>query len=876
MTAQELANALAAARAAALAYEDDVAEALGTMLRGVGHDVSRAFAENATETDAGWHEPLADELYNWTALEADLAGSLMHFASLALRAFSKHLPHEVGPEEITAAADDIIISWDVTSPFFAPVFRRTGEHIATITASTRADVMATVRAAYEEGLSVPETAGLLKDTIRASSIGRARTIARTELTRLANGAAFETVKVVQQATEQTYYKRWLTAPGAEHPRHEDYPDLDGQTVSMDDYFEVGGDQLMFPGDPDGSPEETINCRCAIVFVDSPDSDVETDAGEEMSAAAVASAAMDPEKEELAMDDDLEVFADGEPNSGQCENCDHAASSHAGEMNDGACSIEDCECQGFEAAAVEGGGAPEDEAVVAAAPEEVVPEQVTVTHALLLDGIPYVRVGDEAHTTFALPVAELPVEETLPEAHDSPAAPEVAVQTEAYVRWFALLAPEGKATDDGRIFAPNSITWRTLPLSLMGMTETGPGGHEGAELCGRIDEIERDEENGLPFWIEGRGVFSDDESGRKIADLVENKFLTGNSVDLAINTYKFCLASDVVDEDGLWKEGAEDAPEIDFFDMLMGTVDPADVMFVVTDAVIGMSTVCPFPAFADATISIAADGSEQRWTMFQGRFAQWTIVHTEGIQLAHPGGELTASAAGLVPVAPPSEWFEMEEPDELTPLTVTDQGQVYGHAWAWDVCHIGIRDACVVAPHSQTDYGYYLLKECEAESGARVPVGTITLGTGHASKHLSAREAARHYDDTGTAVADITISDGKFGGWVCGALRPEVSAERVRTFRGSTLSGDWRKLRGNLELVGLLAVNIPGFPVPRQASALVAAAEDGENDVLTLIAAGLGAAPEKAEVSVVEKAQFEALAALADGDFEGLAALARSE
>ena len=43
-----------------------------------------------------------------------------------------------------------------------------------------------------------------------------------------------------------------------------------------------------------------------------------------------------------------------------------------------------------------------------------------------------------------------------------------------------------------------------------------------------------------------------------------------------------------------------------------------------------------------------------------------------------------------------------------------------------------------------------------------------------------------------------------------ALRPGLSDEQVRTLRASPLSGDWRYIDGQLELVGALAVNLPGF------------------------------------------------------------------
>ncbi len=37
----------------------------------------------------------------------------------------------------------------------------------------------------------------------------------------------------------------------------------GQEKNIDDYFEVGGELLMYPGDPNASAEQVINCRCVI-------------------------------------------------------------------------------------------------------------------------------------------------------------------------------------------------------------------------------------------------------------------------------------------------------------------------------------------------------------------------------------------------------------------------------------------------------------------------------------------------------------------------------------------------------------------------------------------------------------------------------------
>jgi hypothetical protein len=40
-----------------------------------------------------------------------------------------------------------------------------------------------------------------------------------------------------------------------------HADADGQEVGVDEAFDVGGEELMYPGDPAGSDENTLNCRC---------------------------------------------------------------------------------------------------------------------------------------------------------------------------------------------------------------------------------------------------------------------------------------------------------------------------------------------------------------------------------------------------------------------------------------------------------------------------------------------------------------------------------------------------------------------------------------------------------------------------------------
>ena len=57
---------------------------------------------------------------------------------------------------------------------------------------------------------------------------------------------------------------------------------------------------------------------------------------------------------------------------------------------------------------------------------------------------------------------------------------------------------------------------------------------------------------------------------------------------------------------------------------------------------------------------------------------------------------------------------------------------------------------------------------------------------------------------------------------------------LRVLRALTPSGDWRGVNGNLELVSILAVNTPGFPVAREA---VAASAFGRRAPVSLPLAG---------------------------------------
>lgn len=122
-----------------------------------------------------------------------------------------------------------------------------------ISETTRDYIMAVIKRGIRDGWSVEE---IVQKIEREDYLdGRVRRIIRTEAGRAINYGA-------QMGGEKYRYqtqKRWV-AVHDERTRHSHLA-ADGQQVGWESGFAVGGEVLSFPGDPNGKPGNTINCRC---------------------------------------------------------------------------------------------------------------------------------------------------------------------------------------------------------------------------------------------------------------------------------------------------------------------------------------------------------------------------------------------------------------------------------------------------------------------------------------------------------------------------------------------------------------------------------------------------------------------------------------
>ena len=410
--------------------------------------------------------------------------------------------------------------------------------------------------------------------------------------------------------------------------------------------------------------------------------------------------------------------------------------------------------------------------------------------------------------------------------DGPAA---SAPTPAPTRWSGPIAVEGDLTGDGRIISPGALYWDTLPIPFR-VVVSDVGGHDGAEVCGRIDTLTRLEDGVI--W--GEGVFDmASDTGKEAARLVGEGMRTGVSIDTDDVDFEVRVSADLVPSDVLDPDADSPAPapapalEVgEDGRVKLAEMSSDDEITVIRSARVRAATIVAVPAFEQARISLVAAAASP---------ASDGAAPTNGDDA--PGAALTPAAlaaltASAIPAEPPAAWFDDPGLTEPTAVHVTRDGRVFGHLAVWGTCHIGLPGRCVEPPRSPSNYAYFRTGAVYTAEGTQVAVGHITLGTGHAGPRASARAAAEHYDNTGTVVVDVAAGEDAYGIWVAGAVRPGTTPEDIRALRAAPLSGDWRTIGGNLELVGALAVNVPGFPVPRPSGRVAA------DEMVTLVAAGV--------------------------------------
>ncbi|WP_432679136.1 phage minor head protein [Rhodococcus pyridinivorans] len=370
---------------------------------------------------------------------------------------------------------------------------------------------------------------------------------------------------------------------------------------------------------------------------------------------------------------------------------------------------------------------------------------------------------------------------------------------------SIIAVLGTPTDDRRILAADmDFRFRDFPLPVM-WTKQSSEGHAAAYTVGVMETARV--ENGQ---VLASGYLLNTDEADEAADQLAHG-VTGPSVDLVDADWIYTNEAGEEITEEMWEDAYENGVELKIYE-------------TVTSAKLAGVTLVSTPAFGETIL---------------------TLDPTRVTKNVAVVASLVAAAARPVDTTYDASLFANPQLDGPTPVTYDAKtGRIYGHLACFGQCHVGITDQCVVAPRSKTDYAHFHTSPPVLTSNGRLPVGRLTVGTGHAGPRLGARPAAEHYDNTGTCFALVRVGEDEHGIWFSGIPHPTATDEQIRAGLSAPLSGDWRTIGGNLELVAALAVNTPGFPV------LVAGASD-ENDRPRTLVASLGPRAESKRTSRVD-------------------------
>lgn len=383
-----------------------------------------------------------------------------------------------------------------------------------------------------------------------------------------------------------------------------------------------------------------------------------------------------------------------------------------------------------------------------------------------------------------------------------------------------LIPENQLTDDpSRRFPVGPIGWRDgrLPFTFSDV-EGDP--HMEAKHVGNLFNLRREELDGT-MWVVADLDWDSDDLAVEAKRLVDEDRITGVSITPTdLEAFLVCGTPDNPTAESIRALAElfnpEECPEEDWTEAWINVV-------------IGSATLLMMPAFEEAEViaagvPVASEGLEATTFTITPGFVSGTKQELSEMisaanwkadpampELAHALIEGVQAAADLK--RPPADWFTDPTLDGPTALTIDDDGKVAGHLALWSTCHRGFGNDCVTPPQDATDYAeFHDNARVMLDTGELLGVGCLTVDVSHADIRASAEEAKRHYDHSGTTVAQVRAGQDEHGVWLAGAVVPWATPAQIEKLRRLSLSGDWRPKGGSYFLIAAQAVPVPGFPI----------------------------------------------------------------
>ncbi|MGA3315258.1 MAG: hypothetical protein ABSC64_02330 [Candidatus Korobacteraceae bacterium] len=143
--------------------------------------------------------------------------------------------------------------------------------------TTWASIQSDIQAGTANGDDIKTIAASVESNLTDSWANRGETIARTETCAACNYSSLLTAQTSAPNMNKIWMCSFMNSREAHMDADSDYGT--GSGIPLDEPFEVGDDELDYPGDPDGSADNIINCMCSIGY-ENPESSGQAEGTEE--------------------------------------------------------------------------------------------------------------------------------------------------------------------------------------------------------------------------------------------------------------------------------------------------------------------------------------------------------------------------------------------------------------------------------------------------------------------------------------------------------------------------------------------------------------------------------------------------------------------
>ena len=214
---------------------------------------SKTYGRGRFKAD-GESVPSPNELFD---LEAEVTAWVN-----ALKARVTEAVAEIGQLELDELG--LAVAFDITRP---EVVRQIAHILETVARRTNETTWTDLVELFEEAERAGEGVVAIQERLSAyfgdrKSDYQTERIARTTMVGASNSGQQQAWNQAEEEGVQLA-KRWISALQPDRTR-EAHAEAHNQTVGLHEMFVVGGEELEYPGDPNGSPGNIINCLCGMV------------------------------------------------------------------------------------------------------------------------------------------------------------------------------------------------------------------------------------------------------------------------------------------------------------------------------------------------------------------------------------------------------------------------------------------------------------------------------------------------------------------------------------------------------------------------------------------------------------------------------------